>query len=260
MIDAPMESKKMAKTTLDIHSGHRERMRNKFRMHSASTMENYELLEMLLYHVTVQGDTHPIAKRLLFEFGSIDGVFKADREALMRVERVGPATADFIVNVGKFISLMSKNEKIDDELHFDDFVRAGEYIVRLFQDKSENSVIMLLLDNRLNLIGTKEVYNKSFSSAGVRATPFLNYAVENRASVVITAHTKLGGVLFPLVSERETCKMISNALRSAGVLHLEHYIVSNDKFISTMEVKTYGFSQSAEINQFIESRERYNAR
>ena len=79
----------MAKTTLDIHSGHRERMRNKFRMHSANTMENYELLEMLLYHVAVQGDTHPIAKHLLFEFGSIDGVFKADKEALMRVDDGG---------------------------------------------------------------------------------------------------------------------------------------------------------------------------
>ena len=250
----------MTKAKVDIHSGHRERMRNKFRMHSAKTMETYELLEMLLYHVVAQGDTHPIAKHLLFEFGTLEGVFSADKNALMRVDRVGPATADFLISVGKFISLMHENETGDEDKHFDDFAKAGEYIVSLFRDSGENSVVMILLDNRLNLIGAKEIYNKSFSSAGIKATPFLNYAIENRASVVITAHTKQGGTLFPLVSERETCKMISDALRSAGVFHLEHYIVSRGKFVSTMDVKSYGFHQSFEIDKFIESRERYNAK
>ncbi len=250
----------MAKTKIDIHSGHRERMRNKFKTHSARTMETYELLEMLLYHVVVQGDTHPIAKHLLYEFGSLEGVFKADKEALMRVDKVGPATADFIINIGEFISQIYGIGYSDEENRFDDFAKAGRYIVSQFPEGHENSVIMLLLDNQLNLIGVKEIYNKSFSSAGVKATPFLNYAIENRASVAITAHTKPGGSLFPLVSERATCMMISEALHSAGVFHLEHYIVSKNKFASTMDIKRYAFSQSPEIEKFIDSRERYNAK
>lgn len=235
-------------------------MRNKFKLHSARTMETYELLEMLLYHIVVQGDTHPIAKHLLYEFGSLDGVFRANKEELMRVDRVGPATADFIIGIGEFISQIYGTGYSNDENRFDDFVKAGKYIVRQFSDGHENSVVMLLLDNQLNLIGIKEIYNKSFSSAGIKATPFLNYAIENRASVAITAHTKPGGSLFPLVSERETCKMISEALHSAGVVHLEHYIVSKDKFASTMDFRRYSFAQSPEIEKFIDSRERYNGK
>ena len=178
----------------------------------------------------------------------------------MRVDKVGPATADFLINVGRFISQMHGKIPLDVENRFDDFVKAGEYAVSLFSEERENSVVMILLDNQLNLICSKEIYNKSFSSAGIKATPFLIYAIENRASVAITAHTRPGGSLFPLVSERETCKMIGEALRSAGVLHLEHYIVSKNKFASTMDIRHYSFSQSTEIGKFIDSRERYNAK
>ncbi len=249
----------MAKPKVDIHSGHRQRMRNKLKMHGDRTMETYELLEMLLYNVVVQGDTHPISKCLLHEFGSLEGVFSASKEALMRVDRVGATTADFIIKAGAFISLMDGSDISYGKICFDDFAKAGEYVVKMLADTKGSSVIMLLLDSKLNLISGKEIYQKRFSSAGVRANEFLNYAIEKRASVAITAHTEPGCAPFPLVGDRETCKMIDAALADAGVLHLEHFVVANNRFTGTKDLKKYGFAQSVELTRFFESKERYNA-
>ena len=252
-----MENAEMADYGRDIHVGHRQRMREKLKKHSERTLETYELLEMLLYHVLPQGDTHPIAKRLLFEFGSVDGVFRADKESLMRVD--GPAAAEFILGVGGFIGCINDSAPCQ-RIKLDDFAATGEYVLKLLENAGENAVVMILLDSRLDLIDSSVIYNKVFASAGVKPDKFMNYAIERRASVAITAHTQKRYGLFPLVGDRESCKMITEALSGAGILHLEHYIVSGGRFAGSMDASRFVFNQTAEIERFVESRKRYNGK
>lgn len=70
-------------TNLD-GKGHRNRMRLKVLTKEASILENYELLEMLLYYVIPRRDTKPLAKRLINHFGSFVNVCEADTKALKR--------------------------------------------------------------------------------------------------------------------------------------------------------------------------------
>ena len=60
-----------------LHVGHRARMRRKFLSYGSRIFDTYELLEMLLYHAIPYKDTNPVAKRLLMEFGSLEGVLTA---------------------------------------------------------------------------------------------------------------------------------------------------------------------------------------
>ena len=52
----------------NLHAGHRERMREKFRTYGRAVMHSHELLEMLLFHVVTYKNTNPIAKRLMLRF------------------------------------------------------------------------------------------------------------------------------------------------------------------------------------------------
>ena len=65
-----------------VHRGHRKRMRRKFSDFGDIVFDTYELLEMLLYYTVPVRDTNPLAKRLLVEFGSLDGVLSASKENL----------------------------------------------------------------------------------------------------------------------------------------------------------------------------------
>ena len=54
-------------------------------------MPDYELLEMILFRVYRRGDTKPIAKRLVAEFGSFAEVLNASEQRLKEVDGVGDA-------------------------------------------------------------------------------------------------------------------------------------------------------------------------
>ena len=237
-----------------IHKGHRQRMHRKFECYGDRPFDTYELLEMLLYNVIPYKDTNPVSKKLLSRFSSLDGVLSASREELEEVEGVGSAVSDFIVKLSEFCSFMGR-VPMTERPRLDDYRKAGEYVAELLGEESDNCVVMLLLNNRLDLIDATVVYRKPYESGGVRPDVFLEHAIRSRASVVMTAHTTPGCALFPTVGTNETNKLITEALAVAGVIHLEHYVVSSHRYIGTFGKNKYCVGQSAEIEKFLKSRE-----
>lgn len=57
-----------------IHSGHRQRMRERFSGRGFLGYQPHEVLEQFLYDVIPRGDTNETAHLLLQKFGSLDGV------------------------------------------------------------------------------------------------------------------------------------------------------------------------------------------
>ena len=80
----------------NLHSDHRKRVRERFEREGALSLEPHVLLELYLYDVLPRVDTNPIAHRLLTRFRSLDGVFTAPYEELIKVKGVGPVTASYI--------------------------------------------------------------------------------------------------------------------------------------------------------------------
>ena len=236
-----------------IHAGHRARMRGKFARNTLDSFETYELLEMLLYHVIPYKNTHPVSKNLLFHFGDIAGVFSAEKEELMKVCGVGETVADFILSVGRFISTEADEEK---RVIIDEYVKAGSIISRhLLSGDEKRGVAMLMLDNDMGLIGVKTVYDADFESATVKSRAFLDCAVEHGASVVIIGHVHPYGPLFPTYGDIATNSMVRDALESAGVHLVEHFIVTNEGFVGIMANLNAAFKQTAALRKFLMTKE-----
>ncbi|MBR1723965.1 MAG: hypothetical protein IJ723_02965 [Ruminococcus sp.] len=92
------------------HSGHRNRMRQKF-VSSGMSFEAFpphEALEMMLFFCCKRQNTNPLAHRLLERFGSLDAVLRADTVQLSSVEGVGTDTA---VRLAFWRELMERCEK-----------------------------------------------------------------------------------------------------------------------------------------------------
>ena len=81
------------KDVKNIHSGHRQRMREKAYKNGFDSFEQHELLEMLLYATVPQKDTNPIAHNLINSFGSFHAVFEAPVEELMKVSGMTKTSA-----------------------------------------------------------------------------------------------------------------------------------------------------------------------
>jgi len=82
--------------------GHRDRLRTRFRENGASTLADYELLEMALYAAIPRGDTKPLAKALLKKFGTLAEVLAAPRERLKEIDGIGDRVVDELKLVKAF--------------------------------------------------------------------------------------------------------------------------------------------------------------
>ena len=239
-----------------IHEGHRERMRKKLLKHGQEIFDTYELLEMLLYHVIPYKDTNPISKRLLYAFGSLDGVLRADKQALMDVPGIGESAAEFLALVGRLDSIIGAEITPDCGEVYSSYESVGEFFVDFFADIEKSIVAAMFLDSSMRLISAKKLYTVDFESGGVRPKAFIDEALRCRASVIISAHNHPFGPFYPSPGDRATNNSVTDALNMAGLIHAEHYIVSGKKYagIGSLKNFTTKLSQMPELSEFLNSK------
>ena len=71
----------------NVHKGHRKRTKESMLEHGIDSLNDHQVLEILLFYGIPNGDTNPIAHRLVEEFGSLRGVLEADYDELCRIEK-----------------------------------------------------------------------------------------------------------------------------------------------------------------------------
>ena len=242
----------------NLHAGHRERMREKLRAYGSAVMHSHELLEMLLFHLVPYKNTNPIARRLMLRFSTLDGVFSASREELLTVEGVGPKIADFLISVGK-INPFDCDEELfcEKKPRFEHYEESGDYFVKYFNGSQKYEVVLLLLNNKMELLDCVTMYDTDYDSAAVKAEPFVSAALRVNAAVAVIAHNHPFGPLFPTPGDKETNRMIFDALEGAGISLVEHYVVSGDRFVGMMHGLSTAFSVPSFFERFhsVEKRE-----
>ncbi len=219
-------------------------MREKLEQHGDRVFLTHELLEMMLYNMIPYRDTNPPAKLLLKKFGSLDGVLSADAEELMTVDGIGKRTAEMLSALGDFSDALFSNDGIRDEfVEFTDYANTGKYISKKIGTSDVPTVLLLLFNNRMELISEVVICNTDFASAAVRADAFVNAAVHFGAASVIIAHSHPYGAPYPTIGDIETNKPIVSALNRIGVSVVEHYIVTGKAFIGIMNHLNTSFFQ-----------------
>ncbi len=244
-----------------IHEGHRARMRAKMVAHGNDIFDTYELLEMLLYYVIPYRDTNPVAKNLLYAFGSLDGVLSADTETLTHVNGVGERAADLISLTGMLGDILGAEMLNEGAQVLTDYEAVGKYFVNYFRGVTEKQVAAMYLDSSMRLIDVKTMYNLEYESGGVKAKSFIDEALKNHAAVVITSHNHPYGPFYPTPGDRATNTVINEGLAAAGLIHAEHYIVCGDCFagIDSLQHFKAKLSQMVALQQFNETREAYGS-
>ena len=244
-----------------MHKGHRQRVRTRFLENGDRIFNTYELLELLLFSVIPYRDTKALAKMLLAEFSDIEGVFSASAEELMRIPGIGRGTAEFLLNV----SSLTKDEwTYEDEsfVCYDDYHMVGELVLNFFQREEclGDCVAMFAFDNRMKLVGAKKLYSLDFASGGVRADKFIEFALSVRATVAVTAHRHGYGGIIPTLGDKATQSLVTGAFDSAGITHLEHYmVVGGDRYVGMRGRLIMPFAQRPALMRFLESRDKEDA-
>ena len=83
----------MTNRSVNPNSGHRQRLRQRYRKSGLKGFHDYEVVELLLTYAVPRRDVKPIAKHLLSKFGGIRGLLDATIEELEAEKGIGENAA-----------------------------------------------------------------------------------------------------------------------------------------------------------------------
>lgn len=216
---------------MPVHEGHRSRKKEQFRAHGLDAFADHEVLELLLYYAVPRQDTNPIAHRLMEKFGSLEGVFSADRAALEEVEGIGE-------NASTLLSLMLplmrriRASSGANETILSDAEQAGAYFLDLFFGQREEKLYEACLDAKGRLLTCRLVAEGDSESVSLNMRKIVENALKCGASSVLLAHNHPSGVALPSPADNAATLSAFDALRTVGVELADHIIVADDDFVS----------------------------
>lgn len=215
---------------IQLSTGHRKRLLNRFLRDGGSSFYDYELLEMLLCYSIPRKDVKPIAKELLRRFGSLAGVFSAEKHELLSVGNIGENSAGLIALVRKL-----GEELLRGRLPGRDLLETPDQVadfVRLKIGGGRKETFMILYLDSHNGMIDYECHGGTVDRTTIYNRELAEKALACRAVNVIVAHNHPSGYCEPSPEDIRFTLSLQRSLNTLGIRLHDHIIVSNLTFYS----------------------------
>lgn len=219
----------------NIHKGHRERLRERFRENGLKAFSDVEAIELLLFYALPRCDTNEIAHRLLERFGSYRAVMEADISELRLVEGVGDNAAMLIRLVSETNARYLKSERSGGKNILKSTEAAGEYVKPLFAYANDELAFAISINSAGGVIRCHQLASGMSNRVEFSARRIVEIAIRDKAAYVILAHNHVSDVALPSRADAAATQLISETLQSIGVCLVDHIIVSGDEYVSMRE-------------------------
>lgn len=213
------------------HSGHRERMREKLAAGGGISMSSQEMLEMLLYQCLPRIDTSSVAADLLKEFDTFSGVINAPVKELMRVGKIGKASAEFIHSLPIFLRFYMDDLQNKDVRVFNSDTAYSLIKGKFFGRKNE-IIVFMILNSRGQVVYNNIIAEGSVSMVPIYIKKIMELCIEYDADTVLLAHNHPSGNPAPSKGDIVATKEVQIALDSIYITLSDHLIFTDTDFVS----------------------------
>ena len=211
----------------DHRSGHRQRLRDRILRAGREGLQDYELLELVLFRSIPQRDVKPLAKDLLQQFGSFAEVIGASFQRLTQIRGLGEQTAldlKIIEAAGCELAkgAIPKREILSSWTAVIDYCRASMAYseVEIFR--------ILFLDKRNGLITDEIQQSGTVDHTPVYPREVVRRALELNASALILVHNHPSGDPTPSQADIKMTREIADIAKPLGVILHDHIIVGRN--------------------------------
>ncbi len=208
-------------------------MRDRAMNNGFDDFADHELLEMLLHQSIPRVDTNPIAHALLEKFGSIKGVLDSSMSDLCTVKGVGQTSA---LQLKLTVELLRRYERASLERRtvYNSLSNMVRFLFPCFVGKGVESLYMMLLNNRMNLIRCEKISEGTVNCTDSSVRKIVELALAHNASSVVLAHNHPNGLTTPSSADLEMTDTINNHLQMLGVTLVEHIIFADRRYMPIM--------------------------
>ena len=221
------------------HSGHRERMRQRFERDSGmDSFAPHEALELLLTYAIPRKDTNPIAHHLIERFGSLHAVLEAPADELMAVPEIGQRAAQLISMMLPLFRLY-ENDRLKARVKLDSFRLLRDYCSALYHGVTVEKFYLLSLDSRLKLIDARVIAEGTLDEVPVYPREIIATLLRLNAAGAVISHNHPGQTSAPSDADTRLTHRLRRVLDEIGITLHDHVIVGTDG--------TYSFAQAGTL-------------
>lgn len=191
-------------------------------------VQDYELLELVLFRARPRGDVKPLAKRLIATFGGFAEVLAAPAERLEEIDGVGAATAVElkIVHAAAVKLAQARVLKRPVISSWNDLLA---YCRAAMADEKTEMFRILFLD-RKNILIADEVQQKgTVDHTPVYPREVVRRALELSASAIILVHNHPSGDPTPSRADIDMTKEVAAAAGALGIRVHDHLVIGKER-------------------------------
>ena len=209
------------------YHGHRQRLRERFMATAGEGMPDYEMLEMVLFIAIPRGDVKPLAKRLIDEFKSFNGVITATPEALGRVKGMGEVSVAALKVIRAAAVRLARGEVMDKPV-IGSWDRLVDYCMAAMSHEPVEQTRVLFLDKRNRLIADERQNRGTIDHTPLYPREVVKRALELGATAIILVHNHPSGDPTPSRADIAMTKEVQDAAAKLGIALHDHLIISRE--------------------------------
>lgn len=211
-----------------------ERPREKLIARGAEALSDAELLAIFL-RVGVTGKSAvDLARDLLTTFGSLNGIFAANADALTQVHGIGSSKYVQLQAIFE-MSRRALNEQMQVKSVLSSPQQVRDYLCLTLGTLAREVFVVLFLDAQNRLVASEEMFSGTLTQASVYPREVVKRALHFNAAAVIFAHNHPAGIAEQSHADELLTKALKQALALVDVNVLDHFIVAGNQTLSFSE-------------------------
>lgn len=219
-------------TEPDSRKGHRERLRQRFRLNGFAGFHDYEVVELLLTLARVRADTKGAAKDAVKAFGSVRGVFDASPEQLQTIRGIGANSALTIKLMRAFAEYYLGDRVLHDDVPLINSKAVADYLRLAIGSHDREEFRVVYMDAQNRPIGQETLFEGTLTSSVVYPREVFKKAFARGAASIILAHNHPSGCVDPSPEDRRITSDLILAASYMDVTILDHIVVGADTHFS----------------------------
>lgn len=208
-----------------------ERPREKLIELGAQALSDAELLAIFLRVGVVGKSAVDLARDLLNQFGSLNGIFAASESELSQVHGIGSS---------KYVQLQAifemSRRALSEHLQQADLLQSPkqvcEYLVLKLGNLKQEVFLVLFLDTQNRLITSEALFSGTLTQTSVYPREVVKRALYHNAASVIFAHNHPSGIAQQSAADEQITQHLKTALALVDVQVLDHVIVAGNQTLS----------------------------
>jgi len=214
-----------------------ERPREKLLTKGTKAMNDYELLAILL-RTGIKGEhVLDLSKRIIGEFRSLEYLFEASMQDLMKIKGIGMAKAAELTSCITLAKRYSKERVNNENIRLSrqsitDPEIAANFIRDQIEDFSKEHFFVLNLDVRNRIIDADLISKGTLTASLVHPRETFESAIRKHSASIIVSHNHPSGDISPSEEDIRISRRLKDAGKILGIELLDHIILTKDKFCS----------------------------